>query len=357
MRKQISPFLFYLFSLYCLKNWNNELKFRSHAHDFYDFDGSKFKIINETANPDTTKLGFTWYGVKEILNNGGKELLEERYGDYLKEHTLEGYPVVLSLGPDQKPEVKHISKDLPEEEKAVLKEENIQAKLKLIELAEQVSHKWAGLKAEFMGAPIRKALLDLKEENKETYMIEIPYRATEKYWVKKTENNVIVYFSINFKDATDIALAKIMCNELKDAKKISSQAVTVMYYQKLDQSSDIIGELKITQKDCSCGVISFALSSVHLKKNLETAVYFLATFRQYIEFHIKMAKCLLHNRMRKRIGKFEIVFEKALREGVKSKAEYKATIGGKKQTDKADEEKVNVLSKKKNYDESEYTIG
>jgi hypothetical protein len=67
-----------------------------------------------------------------------------------------------------------------------------------------------------MGAPIRKTLYDIKEENKEEYLIEIPYRKNEKYWIKKTATNAIFYYSVHFTDATDIALGKIMGNELKD---------------------------------------------------------------------------------------------------------------------------------------------
>jgi actin related protein 2/3 complex subunit 2 len=208
-----------------------------------------------------------------------------------------------------------------------------------------------------MGAPIRKALNEIKEESKDTYTLTIPYRSTEKYWVKKGENSVILFFSINFSDATDIALAKIMCGELKDTKKISSQAATVGYYQKESQNAELYQQLGVTQKDASCGVISLAITSIQVKKNLETAVYFLTTFRQYMEYHIRMVKCLLHNKMRNRIAKFEIVFEKALREGITSKVDFKTTIGGKQVSDKNEEEKVNVLSKKKAYDESKYTIG
>lgn len=92
-------------------------------------------------------------------------------------------------------------------------------------------------------------------------------------------------------------------------------------------------------------------------KNLETAIFFLATFRQYLEFHIRMVKCLLHSRMRKRVGKFEIVFETYFRKGAVDKSEFEDTIGGAKKTDDAEEEKIDITTKKRKYDESEYTIG
>ena len=208
-----------------------------------------------------------------------------------------------------------------------------------------------------MGAPIRKALKEINEDSKEDYTLMVPYRPVEKYWIKKSGDTVVIYFSIHFSETTDQALARIMCGELKDSKKISSQAATVAYYQKESQHSDLYSTLGMTQKDASVGILSITMTKIQVKKNLDTATYFLTTFRQYMEYHVRMMKSLLHTKMRNRIVKFEIVFEKALREGVTSKMDYKTTIGGKQISDKTEEEKVSVLSTKKKYDEDEYTIG
>lgn len=284
-------------------------------------------------------------------------MLKERYADFYTEDKHEGYTVVLKVNGSSKPKKTKAPEGASEEEKAKVKEDNAQIKVKVAEMAEEIASKLCIILSEFVGAPIRKALQDVKEENKETYMIEIPYRKSEKYWIKKTDTSAIIFYSINFTDPTDIALTKIMCNEFKDSKKISSQAISVSYYPKPDQASDVIAELNLDPKKASCGVIAFTLNAVHVKKNLETALYFLTTFRQYVEYHVRMVKCLLHSRMRKRIGKFEIVFEKALREGVHKKMEYKDNIGGAAQSDKPEEEKITEISKKKNYNEEEYTIG
>jgi actin related protein 2/3 complex subunit 2 len=301
-------------------------------------------------------LAFKCYGAKQILENGGSELLKEKYAEYNLGDTYPGYDVVISLDPETKPTKIKTPGGASDEEKSKIKEDNALVKVKLAEFADEIAEKWCRFKSDFMGAPIRKALLDIKEENKENYLIEIPYRRNEKYWIKKMDDNALIYFSINFTDATDIALAKIMCNELKDSKKISSQAVSVNYYPKIDGSSDIMAELKVDPKKSSCGVISFSLASVHVKKNFETATYFLTTFRQYIEYHVRMVKCLLHSRMRKRINKFEIVFEKALRQGVHKEVAYKTTQGGTQKTDTIKEEKISGVSTKK-VDLEEFTIG
>jgi len=108
-----------------------------------------------------------------------------------------------------------------------------------------------------------------------------------------------------------------------------------------------MSELKVDPKKSNWGVISFNLNKMHVKNNLETTVYFLTTIRQYIEFHVRMVKCLLHSRMRKRVRKFEIVFEKALREGVQKQSEYKTTIGGASKNDNPEEEKISGISNKR----------
>lgn len=308
-------------------------------------------MVNPKDDSERTMLAFKCHGAKKILDNGGEELLKTKYADFNHGDKHLGYDVVLSLTPDMKPKKVKAPSGASEEEKAKIKEENAELKVKLAKLAEEVADKWCMFKSDFMGAPIRKALNDVKEENKENYFVEIPYRRNEKYWIKKTDANAIFYFSVHFTDPTDIALAKIMCNELKDSKKISSQAITVNYYPKLDQSGDALKEMNIDEKKASCGVVSFTLTNVHVKKNLETAIYFLTTFRQYVEYHVRMVKCLLHTRMRKRIGKFEIVFEKALREGVTKDVEYKTTIGGALKTDKAEEETISELSSKRRHDD------
>lgn len=303
-------------------------------------------MINPNDNPAKTILAFKCSGAKEILANGGEDLLKENYKEFYSGETYPGYDVALIVNPEDKPQKIKTPADATEEEKAKIKEDNAEVKKKLEEFAIQVGEKWCKFKSDFMGAPIRKALKEVLEDSKETYTTEIPYRKDDKYWIKKGENNAVFYFAVHFTDITDMALARIMCNELKDSKKAISQAVSVTYFQKIDPSIDVLNELKVNEKYASCGIVSFALSSVHVKKNLETAVYFLVTFRQYLEYHIRMAKCLLRTKLRKRIAKFEIIFEKAYREGVLKSVEYKTTHGGEKKSDKAEEEKVAELKKK-----------
>jgi len=329
------------------------ISFRYYMHDFYDFDGSAFKVINEKDSPDKTMLCFTCKGAQTILDNGGEQLLKDKYGEFYLGDTYEGFEVVLTLDPATKPQKVKAPSGASDEEKAKIKEDNAQVKMRLAELADEVSGRWCRLKSEFMGAPIRKALVGLQEDSKEAYFVEVPYRKEEKYWVKKQETSALFYYNLNFTDPTDIALTKMMCNELKDTKKISTQLITVNYQPRVALAGDLVTELGLDPKKCKCGLISFTLKKAHLKKNLETACYFLTTFRQYVEFHIRMVKLLLHSRMRNRISKFEIVFAKALRQGLHKQIETK-TFMKDNRSRRHEEEKISTSSRR---NEEEYTIG
>lgn len=272
-------------------------------------------MFNTVECPEKTQVAFKCFGAKEILENGGRDFILEEYKKFDLGDTHLGYDVVLSVDPDDKPRKVKAPEDASEEEKAKIKEDNAEVKKNLEKFAIEVGDKLCRFKCDFMGAPIRKALKEILEDSKECYLVEIPYRKDEKYWIKKGENNAVFFFTVNFADKTDMAIAKIMLNELKDSKKSSSQSVPVTYFSKIDPGSDLMNELKVDEKQASCGIISFALSKVQVKKNLETAVYFLTTFRQYMEYHVRMAKCLLHTKLRRRVAKFEIIFRKALRDG------------------------------------------
>jgi hypothetical protein len=121
-------------------------------------------------------------------------------------------------------------------------------------------------------------------------------------------------------------------------------------------TTDVFSELKPDPKKCSCGIVSFTLNSNHTKKNFDASVYFLTTFRQYVEFHVRMVKVLIHSNMRKRISRFEIAFEKALRLGPAKIGEYREKYFGAEGKDANEEEKISTVIKRA-ISEEEYTIG
>jgi hypothetical protein len=70
--------------------------------------------------------------------------------------------------------------------------------------------KFSCFKRDFMGAPIRRAMINLaKGAGQPSDSCEIPYRADEKYWVMASKSEVTVSFALNFDNQTDRALARI----------------------------------------------------------------------------------------------------------------------------------------------------
>jgi len=62
---------------------------------------------------------------------------------------------------------------------------------------------------------------------------EIPYRKDEKYWiVSNAAGQASFYFSFNFKNATDIAMGRIVLLEFKDAVRHVKGAISTSYHDK-----------------------------------------------------------------------------------------------------------------------------
>ena len=56
------------------------------AETFYDYDNSEYALQRSGDNPDVIKFGFSCQCYKQIMENGGQEMLDELY----KDHQLPG---------------------------------------------------------------------------------------------------------------------------------------------------------------------------------------------------------------------------------------------------------------------------
>jgi len=80
-------------------------------------------------------------------------------------------------------------------------------------VAETIANKIAKFKNDFLSAPIRKAMV-ASAGDEVVAPVEVPYRHDEKYWVvMNAKGSVLVYFSVNFKNTTDMSLARVMLLE------------------------------------------------------------------------------------------------------------------------------------------------
>ncbi len=221
--------------------------------------------------------------------------------------------------------------------------------------------KFSCFKRDFMGAPIRRALISLSQgiilifyyflgAGLPTDSCEIPYRADEKYWVLAAKGEVTVSFGLNFDNATDKALARIFLLEFSDSKRHVKNPPAILYHDSKFPDGLLAAFPDANKERYSNGVISFskywivfialiALFVNHVKPTYEQPLTFLIGFRQYLHYHFHAIKASLHTKMRKRVEIFQRVITKAKRD-VDAPKKYKDTIGGSLIEDLKEERKV-----------------
>jgi hypothetical protein len=91
--------------------------------------------------------------------------------------------------------------------------------------------KFSCFKRDFMGAPIRRALMNLKAGTVNPKdSCEISYRPDEKYWVVSGAKEVTVSFSLNFDNKTDKALARIFLLEFADSRRYVKNPPAIIFH-------------------------------------------------------------------------------------------------------------------------------
>jgi actin related protein 2/3 complex subunit 2 len=165
--------------------------------------------------------------------------------------------------------------------------------------------KFSCFKRDFLGAPIRRALLALKNGTaKQSDSCEIPYRSDEKYWVIASQKEVTVSFALNFDNVTDKALARIFLLEFSDSKRYVKNPPSIIYHDTKFPDNVAAAFPDASKTKYSNGVISFTLFPGHLNPTPDQSLTFLAGFRQYMHYHFHAIKASLHTRMRKRVETF-----------------------------------------------------
>jgi hypothetical protein len=136
------------------------------------------------------------------------------------------------------------------------------------------------VKRDFMGGPIYRALKKLKEgECDESINCEISYRPKETYWLKGDSDKVIVVFSINFEDAIDQSLSRIMLHEMQESRKIVKQSASINYHKDSTKlPPGYLSELGVNPDLANCGLITFTLFKDHLRGGLNGPTFFLQAF-------------------------------------------------------------------------------
>ena len=215
--------------------------------------------------------------------------MTDKYGDAV---AFEGDDVVLKFDMTQLPALTKVSKKMSPEEKDAAIEQNAQAKQQSQEIAERVAHDWSFIKRDFQGAPMYRALKQLKDGNSsEALNCMVPFRDKEQYWVRADSDKVTVIYTVHFEDLMDKSLAVIMLNEMVEAKKHGKvkQPAQVAYHSDVTKvPSGQLTELGLDPERANCGVISFTVFNII--SEVDHYLYFLQSFRQFVQYHIHFIK-------------------------------------------------------------------
>jgi actin related protein 2/3 complex subunit 2 len=260
-----------------------------------DFDGVLFHLVSDANNRALLTISMSIKCWAQLQQHGVSELLTKHYGKYeASPENGYNYTICVNL--------------------AELTEKDVASVARSISL----------VKRNALSAPFYKAFEAI--ESKKAFPIsEITYRDEEAVYIKTDSDRCTVIFNIQFKDQDDVILAKVFLQEYAEAKRTLGQAPSVSYSQK-EPPSELRG-VKNLRVGAGNGFVSFVLFSNHTQGGKRDAtIDNIQTFRNYLHYHIKCSKAVLHTRMRNRVRNFLQVLNRAKAE---IQSTEKKTFAGK----------------------------
>jgi len=253
-----------------------------------EFDGCTFRI-HATGDKKEVLLISMFVNCGDVVKKFGMvDTLKSIYGDIVEETPQPEYTVTLKINCDE----------LDEKKK----------ELYIRELP--------NLKRYVMMAPFVYCF-DKFLKNEKFDPIRIPYRDEENIYLMAYEKSLVVIYSIKFKDADDVILARWFLQEFKDARRdrMLSNAPPVAFSQGVKPLE--LSKIESTEPDSpeqlkEYGFITLSLFDRHVdKENRIETIDKLLSFRSYIHYHIKCSKAYMHIRMRAQVAKLLQALEAA----------------------------------------------
>lgn len=149
----------------------------------YDFDSVVYKVSSDEESKQV-RLSLKSLCSKQILANGGHEMLEQRYPEFkLPESEWDQeFDVSLAIDTSKFPRTQKVKKNMDEETANKVRAENDLVRQQRLEMATGLSTRVSEFKKDFLSAPIRKFMNGAKNGEKLSG-VEIPYRQDESYWL------------------------------------------------------------------------------------------------------------------------------------------------------------------------------
>jgi len=177
--------------------------------------------------------------------------------------------VTLSVSTANFPKTAKVKKNMSEEEQEAVRASNETIRAERQTTVDEVATKIAKFKRDFIGAPIRRALMQVKAGGEVT-ACEIPYRKDEKYWILSPEaGSASFYISFNFGNPTDISMARIMLLEFKETTRHVQGSVAITYHDKSVPTSLAAAFPSTGRETYSNGILEIKLGQNHVTKGID----------------------------------------------------------------------------------------
>ena len=157
-------------------------------------------------------------------------------------------------------------------------------------------------------------------------------RPREPVFILPRPDRVAVIYALHCVDATDRAIARIVCQEFVEAQRHISTAPPVNYADReppLELRGHARADLLRHADDSFVGYLTLSMMPRQFDSDAKRAnvVALLAQFRVYLDYHIKAAKSHLHARMRARCDGWLQVLNRAIAEDPFASKEKKLASG------------------------------
>jgi actin related protein 2/3 complex subunit 2 len=262
-----------------------------------DFDDVSYRVVVDAASLNLMKVSIALPCWQSIRATGGEAARDRIYGNLVQSSPESGFDITLAVPLDSLPAG---------------------------ETAATLSEKIARFKTNIVGGAFDFHFQSLLEGKSGSASKFNPRPDTTVFFFPRADR-VTVVFSLEFGDRVDAAIAKVFMQEFVDAKRRIAAAPPCTFGVNPPLE---LKEFNITEPTGNLGFISFAVLKSHLEAGRKQKVIdVLASFRNYLQYHLKCSKSFFHARMRARAVSLLKLLNRAKVDQADDKKEKKTMAG------------------------------
>ena len=239
-----------------------------------DFDDAQFHVLVTADKPSEVLVSIQMPCYAELYSCGAENVLVDKFEGMFSAEPVEGYDLTLKVS--------------LESMKGTIEEtiENI-SRLKTIIASSPFQTAFEALNAGTCGNLPPMAFQP---------------RPTENLYLIPSSDRVVVTFVLDFPDPTDTAIARVFLQEFSEAQRTVRRAPPVSFTRGPGRELEQFGVTSEQSDGNVLGYLTFTILPSHVSSDrVDKTVSMLASFRNYLHYHIKASKSHLHSRMRSRV--------------------------------------------------------